>query len=91
MSARHLLSIRRVITSEMRSPCDEGWARLAEAAQAAGANAWRFRSLTEADLHLEFLEFKGSRDPRQDAAVATALQALARLSAPSAIEEWIGG
>jgi hypothetical protein len=91
MSARHLLSIRRVVREELQELCDQAWARLAEAAAANGANAWRFRSVTDANLQLEFLEYKAARDPRSDPAIDAALQTLERLAPAAAVEEWVGG
>jgi hypothetical protein len=51
-------------------------------------NAWRFRSGTDADLHIEFLEFSGETDPRDDPSIGAALRALEEL-ARGVSEEWV--
>jgi hypothetical protein len=64
------------------------WAALRRAVEAAGGNAWRFRSAAAGDLYIEFLEFRDGADPRRDPEVAKALEALDRRF-PGRVEEWV--
>lgn len=92
---RRLVSIRRWVPAEARDEYDAGWLRLHAAATAGGGHAWRFVSASDANLHLEFLEFAAARDLREDPEILASLQALHRsfgdpYPPPRTIEEWIG-
>jgi hypothetical protein len=87
MSERHLVSIRRGLPDPTHAAYEEAWERLRREATALGAHAWRFRAADAADARLEFLEFKGTDDPRRHPAVRDALADLERL-APGRTEEW---
>jgi hypothetical protein len=91
VSERRLVSIRRTVATGHAAAYDVAWSRLHRAATALGAHAWRFRSLIDAELRLEFLECKDAVDPRDQPAVADALAALDQLAHAHSVEEWIGG
>jgi hypothetical protein len=91
MSERTLISIRRDVPPPDCAAYDAVWTRLQEAATALGVHAWRFRSASGGDRHLEFLEFKTGPDPRTEPTVAAALRGLDRLAPASVVEEWVGG
>jgi len=91
VSERRLVSIRRTVSAADLPEYEARWDRVRSAVTSLGANAWRFRSVAAEHLHLEFLEFKGSDDPRAHAAVAAALADLRRLVPDDSAEEWIGG
>jgi hypothetical protein len=91
VSERRLVSIRRMVSAERRAAYDLAWERLHGEVTDLGAHAWRFRSTTEPDLFLEFLEFKADPDPRRYPAVAAAFDDLETASPAAAAEEWVGG
>jgi hypothetical protein len=66
----------------------DAWATLRRAVEAAGGNAWRFRSAEQSERYIEFLEFRAGADPRQVPEVATALAVLDRRF-PGRVEEWV--
>jgi hypothetical protein len=91
MSDRHLVSIRRMVPATQRAEYDAAWHHLHSEITTSGAHAWRFQSLAARDLHLEFIEFKASTDPRPHPPIAAALHHLDSLFPAAAVEEWIGG
>lgn len=91
---RRLVSLRRQAPHERRSEYDASWGRLATAASAEGAHAWRFVSAERDELFLEFLEFAADRDPRVDTECSAALRTLHALfptppPAAAFVEEWV--
>lgn len=88
MSERRLVEIRRRVSAEAAVIYDTAWRALESAVVGAGAHAWRFRSPDDSALHLEFIEFRASADPRTRNDVASGLRALDAI-APGSPEEWI--
>jgi len=87
---RTLVSTRRLVGEARLPEYDAVWAELADTAKSLPfhVNAWRFRSAADARLHVEFLEFSGEIDPREDPAVAGSLRKLDAV-APGEAEEWV--
>ena len=91
---RRLVSIRRMVPTSRNDAYDAAWARLNDAAVARGAHAWRFISASEPLVFLEFLEFAGDADLRQDPEVIAAIAALHDEFGdpppqPKTLEEWV--
>jgi hypothetical protein len=86
---RILVGLTRRVPRDREDAYADGWLRLRNAATAAGANAWRFLSVSEPGTYLEFIEFRSGADPRHDDSVAGILDALDREVAPSASAEWV--
>jgi hypothetical protein len=84
---RRLLSTRRRVPAASMEDYHVAWGVLATIARAAGVNAWRFRSATESDLFMEFLESRAA-DPRVAGEIDESLTSLERLQ-PGLTEEWI--
>jgi len=84
---------RRLVIVQRRVPLDESgtydarWSAYRDAARAAGAKAWRFRSLSEPARFVEFLEFAEGSDPRGRPELISGSEALERLGAAET-EEW---
>lgn len=85
---RRLVSVRRRVGPADRERYDNAWHRYSEAANAAGANAWRFRAADEEHRYLEFLEFAGDDDPRGSRELAEAGAEL-QVIGPAEAEEWL--
>ncbi len=88
MTERRLVEIRRRIQRDSGGMYESAWRELETAVTATGSHAWRFRSADDADLYIEFLEFRASADPRSRPDVQSALQAMEAL-APGSVEEWV--
>lgn len=88
MAGRTLLSVTRRVPPESVRGYGEAWGRLADAARGANAHAWRFRSAADPALFIEFLEFKGTDDPRLRPDLARAVEELDDL-ASGRMEEWL--
>ena len=86
--ARTLVSLRRTVAPDRKPGYDAAWAALAAAAAARDAHAWRFVSVENPSMHLEFLEFRSDADPRADEAVRSALHLLNERATPAVTEEW---
>jgi hypothetical protein len=86
---RRLLSLRRRVAAESAARYHDLWRDLAAAVTAAGSNAWRFVADGNGDLHLEFLEFEASRDPRADPTILLRLARLDDEVGSAAVEEWL--
>lgn len=86
---RRLLSLRRRVPPARGASYGELWDALAAAVTADGAHAWRFVSPQDSELHLEFLEFKASDDPRNEEKVRELLDRLDTDTGASTIEEWL--
>jgi len=77
----------RNVSGDTRNACDDAWNRLLEAAQAAGARAWRFRDRSNEHRLVEFIEWKDPADPLADHAVRGLLESMDRI-APGSGAEW---
>jgi hypothetical protein len=84
---RRLVVVRRKVRLEAASEYDARWSRFRDMARGAGAKAWRFRSISDPALYVEFLEFAEGSDPRGLAELASATAALDAAGA-GAEEEW---
>lgn len=76
MSERILISTHRTVTRSRREAYDRAWHLLRARATAIGVHAWRFSSTERAGVFIEFLEFADGFDPRSDAGVKQAVDAL---------------
>lgn len=85
---RRLVSTRRAVAAAHHDAYTAAWAAVRSAAEARGAHAWRFRSVADPRVHLEFLEFSAGSDPRDDAACTARLRALDALAAGEGAE-WV--
>lgn len=85
---RRLLSLRRRVTPDRTPSYRLLWDTLSSVVVASGAHAWRFVSPQDSTLHLEFLEFSASADPRSATEVRELLARLETEVGPSTIEEW---
>jgi hypothetical protein len=87
---RILVSIRRLVEVTRRGEYDAAWDQLAASAgrMPFRVNAWRFRAAADPRLHVEFLEYSGDIDPREDAAISAALRTLEGIGVSEA-EEWL--
>jgi hypothetical protein len=90
MEERRLVSVRRTVPVAEADRYLEAWERLAGLVRGMGAHAWGFRSVEDEALRIEFLEFRAGADPRAEAAVREAAEALEKISRGRA-EEWVGG
>jgi len=90
MEERRLVSVRRTVPGAEADRYLEAWERLAGLVQEAGGHAWCFRSMEDDALRIEFLEFRAGSDPRAEAAVREAAEALEKIS-QGRTEEWVGG
>ncbi len=88
MTERRLVEVRRRVPRESAGMYDSAWRELETAVTGTGGHAWRFRSAEDADLYIEFLEFRAAADPRSRSDVRSALRALDSL-APGPAEEWV--
>lgn len=77
---RRLLCTRRRVSRGEREAYDLAWAAYVEAAEGAGAHAWRFSAEGDPDLYLEFLEYGGAINVD-----SAQLDAIAK---PESIERW---
>jgi hypothetical protein len=84
---RRLVITYRSVETAALDAYEAAWRRFADAAGAARANAWRFRSDEGAPRYVEFLEYGEGGDPRDDAEVAAAGEELESLGS-SRSEEW---
>lgn len=86
---RRLLSLQRrvppALTPAYRALRDE----LAACVTATGAHAWAFVSRDDPELHLEFLEFEATDDPRMHAEANRLLRRLEAEIGPCRVEEWL--
>lgn len=85
---RRLLSTRRKVEASERAEYDLTWGELESLIRSIGNHAWRFAAAQDPASRIEFIEFKGSRDPRSDRAVADLLRRLDSISA-GRTEEWV--
>jgi hypothetical protein len=90
MAERRLVSVRRTVPDAETDRYLAAWERLAGLVQATGGHAWGFRSVRDEALRIEFLEFRAGADPRTEAAVREAAEALEEISRGLS-EEWAGG
>lgn len=86
---RRLLSQRRRVEGGKNAAYDALWAELAARVVAEGSHAWRFVARDAPELHLEFLEFEATRDPRADPETRTLLSRLGAEIAEASVEEWL--
>jgi hypothetical protein len=91
VSERLLVSRRRSVPAPLAEAYAAAWDRLREAADAAGAHAWRFRPAGGGDDHLEFLECRAGSTALASAALRAALDDLDAVAPASEPEEWLGG
>lgn len=89
MSSRRLVSLRRLVPAEQRAAYDAAWEEVRRCAVGQGAHAWRFASVSEAGVFLEFLEFAAESDPRLHADVLAALLHLDQATGRASCEEWL--
>lgn len=89
MSAeRRLVGLRRRVPASRRARYGELWSALVADAMEAGAHAWRFVSLRDGEIHLEFLEFRADADPRAGEGTRRILRELDAEVAVAEVEEW---
>ena len=91
---RRLVSIRRHVPTASLETYLTIWMRMRVAAQACGAHAWTFVSADVPEVYMEFLEFGGESDVRQDPEVLDCIKALHEAfgepyPAPQTLEEWV--
>jgi hypothetical protein len=87
MADRVLLIHRRSVPAARLADYHLAWDVCRDAAIAAGARAWRYRSAADETRFIEFVEFGGGRDPRRDPAAAAGLATLDDI-VPADPEEW---
>lgn len=86
---RRLVSLRRRVPSDRDASYRTLWASLAARVTPLEAHAWRFVSPQDPELHLEFLEFKASADPRAARDVRDLLARMETEAGGSITEEWL--
>lgn len=86
---RRLVSLRRRVPAERDPTYRTLWATLVAAVTPLEAHAWRFVSPEDPELHLEFLEFRASADPRAAGDVRDLLARMESEAGDSITEEWL--
>jgi len=91
---RRLVSIRRRVPTGRLEEYLTLWLQLRAAAQEVGAHAWNFVSADVPEVYLEFLEFGGESDVRQDPQVLALIKTLHEAFGdlyppPQTLEEWV--
>ena len=88
-SERRLVSLRRRVPADRVPSYQALWAALAATVTPLQAHAWRFVSPQDPELHLEFLEFGATADPRAAGDVRDLLARMETEAGVSTTEEWL--